>query len=100
MAVRLSDGSLSGSSPHTMSELLENGIYSLPDGREFVARSGYSGSYFLHDLRLGAGHPPIYLVDGSGQLLSWGYRTCWRIEDLLMLERGHSPARVKLRLVK
>jgi len=82
------------------SQLRENGVYSLPDGRRFVVTPAYSGGYFLHDLRLGLNHPPIYLVDGSGQLLSWGYRTCWRIEDLSISEPGLKPERVKLRLVK
>jgi len=83
-----------------MSKLLENGFYALPDGRRFLVRTGYCGGDFLHDIRLGVSHPPVYLIDGSGQLLAWGYRTSWRREDLLMSERSSTSGHARLRLVK
>jgi hypothetical protein len=83
-----------------MLELLENGIYALPDGRRFIVRAGYCGGYFLHDMRLGVSHPPVYLIDGSGQLLAWGYRTSWRLKDLVITERSSPFGQARLRLVK
>lgn len=63
-------------------ELINHGIYRLPDGREFLVRAGQLRTYALHDLRLGVASAPVYLVDGSGQLLSWGRPTRWRVSDL------------------
>jgi len=62
--------------------LNENSIYVLPDGREVIARSGTHGGYFLHDRLKGSMAPPLYLIDKSGQLLSWGRVTRWTINDL------------------
>lgn len=63
-------------------ELKNNDIYALPDGTELVAQLGLEGFYFLHALRLGLPSAPIYLVDRSGQFLSWGRRTPWHVGDL------------------
>ena len=64
-------------------QLSENAIYALPDGREFIARTGTHGGYFLHDKLKGTAAAPVYLVDKSGQLLSWGRITRWTASDLL-----------------
>ncbi len=74
--------------------LRDYGIYALPDRREFVVRSGPGRAYLLHDLRLGLTHPPVYLIDASGQLLSWGKPTTWRIDDLT--DTGRVSSRLDL----
>ncbi|HEY7783092.1 MAG TPA: hypothetical protein VIB00_00105 [Pyrinomonadaceae bacterium] len=71
--------------------LKSNSICTLPDGREFIVRPGTHGGYFLHDPRKGVSAAPVYLVDGSGQLLSWGRRTCWTLADLRDTGRSSEP---------
>lgn len=71
--------------------LEDNGIYKLPDGREFLVRAARHGGYFLHDLRLGVASAPVYLIDGSGQFLSWGKRTRWSLSDLRNTGRISTP---------
>ena len=80
-------------------ELKENGIYSLPDGREFVVRVARQGGFLLHDLRLGVSSAPLYLVDGSGQFLSWGRRTRWSVADLHDTGRASLPVVQRLELL-
>lgn len=80
-------------------ELKDHGIYELPDGREFLIRAGRHGGYFLHDLRLGVASPPVYLIDGSGQFLSWGKRTRWSLGDLSDTGRRATPEIERLRLL-
>jgi hypothetical protein len=80
-------------------ELKENGIYSLPDGREFVVRVARQGGFLLHDLRLGVYSAPLYLVDGSGQFLSWGRRTRWSVADLHDTGRSSLPVVQRLELL-
>src|SRR3989442_10924896 len=63
-------------------ELKNNDVYALHDGTEFLARVGRKGVYFLHALRLVMPSAPIYVIDGSGQFLSGGRRTCWHVSDL------------------
>ncbi|MBC8030678.1 MAG: hypothetical protein H7Z16_11250 [Pyrinomonadaceae bacterium] len=71
--------------------LNDHGIYKLPDGREFVVRAGRHGSYVLHDLRMGVSSAPVYLIDGSGQFLSWGKPTRWNLGDLSYTGRRSIP---------
>jgi hypothetical protein len=80
-------------------KLKENGIYTLPDGREFVVRAARQGGFLLHDLRLGVSSAPLYLVDGSGQFLSWGKRTSWSVDDLLDTGRSSLPVAARLKLL-
>ncbi len=80
-------------------KLNDHGIYKLPDGREFLVRAGRHGGYFLHDLRLGVSSPPIYLIDGSGQFLSWGKLTRWSLGDLSDTGRRSTPEVQRLRLL-
>ncbi|MBA3356918.1 MAG: hypothetical protein H0U18_13475 [Pyrinomonadaceae bacterium] len=80
-------------------KLEDNGIYKLPDGREFLVRAGRHGVYFLHDLRQGVASAPVYLIDGSGQFLSWGKRTRWSLSDLSNTGRASSPELQRLRVL-
>ena len=80
-------------------ELKDHGIYALPDGREFVVRAGSHGGYFLHDLRRGVASAPVYLIDGSGQFLSWGKHTRWSLGDLSDTGRRSIPEMQRLRLL-
>ncbi len=80
-------------------DLNDHGIYKLPDGREFLVRAGRNGSYVLHDLRLGVSSAPVYLIDGSGQFLSWGRPTRWSLGDLSDTGRSSIPEIQKLRLL-
>lgn len=75
--------------------LRDYGIYALPNQRELVVRVGPGSAYLLHDPRLGMAHPPVYLIDGSGQLLSWGKLTPWRIDDLK--DTGRATSRLELK---
>ena len=68
-----------------------HGIYRLPDGREFLVRAGRHGGYVLHDLRMGIYAAPVYLIDGSGQFLSWGRPTRWSVTDLSDTGRRSVP---------
>lgn len=75
-------------------DLRDYGIYALPNQREFLVRVGPGRAYLLHDPRLGVAHPPVYLIDGSGQLLSWGKQTPWRIDDLR--DTGRATSRLEI----
>jgi hypothetical protein len=80
-------------------KLKDNSIYSLPDGREFIVRMANYGGYFLHDPRRGVAAAPVYLVDGSGQVLSWGRNTPWTYEDLQDTGRISLPELERLTLL-
>ena len=65
-------------------ELRERGIYRLPDQREFVVcESGDGNGYLLYSLgawqRYGM---PEYRAQLNGRILSRGFITRWRLEDL------------------
>jgi hypothetical protein len=79
--------------------LEENGIYALPDGLELIARIGNSGAYLLHDPKRGVAAAPLYLVDQSGHLLSWGRTTRWTMNDLQHTGRVSLPQMQRMRLV-
>jgi hypothetical protein len=63
--------------------LREGSLYSLPDGRRFVAWPNGTQGYSLYPVR---GSSRIiraeYLVGAEGQLLSRGVPTRWRVDDL------------------
>lgn len=63
--------------------LREGKLYSLPDGRRFVAWPNGTQGYSLYPVE---GVSRIiraeYLVGAEGQLLSRGIPTRWRVEDL------------------
>ena len=64
--------------------LREGGLYSLPDGRRYVAcQNGTHGYYSLYRLR--ASRRAIraeYVVGAEGRLLSKGIPTRWKVNDL------------------
>ena len=63
--------------------LRERGIYSLPDGREFVVHAVFRGGYVLY--LPGAGEYfglHAYESDSAGQLRLNGRATYWNIKDL------------------
>jgi hypothetical protein len=86
------------SSGHHMN-LEENGIYALPDGRELIARMGSRGAYLLHDPRKGVAAAPLYSVDQTGHLLSWGRKTRWTTNDLQPTGRISLPQMQRVQLV-
>ena len=66
-----------------MTELREQGIYALPDGREFVAHAVFRGGYVLYatgDWEFSGLH--VYETNVEGQIRSKGRPTSWRVEDL------------------
>lgn len=72
--------------------LREGGLYSLPDGRRFVAMPNGTQGFSLYPLRAPSRVIRAeYLVDEQGQLLSKGIPTRWRVEDLT---ESHQPAEV------
>jgi hypothetical protein len=71
-----------------MKELREQGIYTLPDGREFIAHAVFRGSYVLYtpgDWEFFGVH--LYETNAAGQIRSKGQPTSWRIEDLIDTKR-------------
>lgn len=64
-------------------ELRERGIYSLPDGDEFVASFARGGGYALYDLQIWKRYGmPDYEIDAKGRMTKAGQSTPWRVEDL------------------
>jgi hypothetical protein len=66
-----------------MRELRECGIYSLPDGREFVVHAVFRGGYILYTP--GAWEffgLHIYETNDAGQIRTKGRLTSWCIDDL------------------
>ena len=93
---------MAGLYPHAVIEpieLRENGIYALPDGRELIARMGMLGNYLLHDPTHGVSAAPLYLINESGQLLSWGRVTRWSARDLNDTGRVSSPEMQRLSIL-
>jgi hypothetical protein len=62
--------------------LISDHVYSLPDGKELVARRTAIGDRCLHDPSRGVASAPVYLVDCSGRLLSWERFAMWTVSDL------------------
>lgn len=66
-----------------MHELRECGIYTLPDGREFVAHAVFRGGYVLYvpgNWEFLGHH--TYETNSGGQICSRGRLTSWRVGDL------------------
>ena len=66
-----------------MQELREQGIYTLPDGREFIAHAVFRGSYVLYtprDWEFFGLH--AYETNAAGHICSKGMLTPWRVRDL------------------
>jgi hypothetical protein len=63
--------------------LREGGLYSLPDGRRFVAWPNGTRGYSLYRLRASSRIIRAdYIVSEEGRLLSKGIPTRWRVDDL------------------
>lgn len=61
----------------------ELGIYELPDGREFVVSTLYSGGCGLYPTRAWHHYGVAeYRVDRQGRLCNLGKPTGWRVTDL------------------
>lgn len=65
-------------------ELRERGVYQLPDKREFIVCVTGDGAGYLLYSREAWQRPglPAYRLQVSGRILSRGFVTHWRIEDL------------------
>jgi hypothetical protein len=75
-----------------MQKLRERGIYSLSDGREFVAHAVFRGGYVFYTPEgwdfFG---PHAYESDADGQVLSNEQPNHWRTEDLIDTSRTAQP---------
>ncbi len=68
-------------------DLIENGIYTFPDGRQFIARAHSDGTPVLHGPLFSAvGMFINYRIDRKGQITCSGEATPWRVEDLIFKE--------------
>ena len=64
--------------------LRELGVYSFPDGREFVAHAAGAEGYSLYTLRAWKTFGMAeYRVHADGRILSKGIPTKWSVEDLI-----------------
>jgi hypothetical protein len=66
-----------------MQQLRERGIYTLPEGGEFVAHAVFGGGYVLYTpvaWEFFGMH--VYESDGTGDILLNGQSTRWQIKDL------------------
>ncbi|MGH9944559.1 MAG: hypothetical protein ACRD9R_19610 [Pyrinomonadaceae bacterium] len=75
--------------------LRQGNVYALPNGTELVVGVGREGRYYLYHPLVWAGKqwivnmPIAYEVDASGFVLTpAGNQTCWRVEDLIDLNRS------------
>ncbi len=67
-----------------MKELRERGVYTLPDGEEFIASVARGGGFALFNPRVWKRYGvPDYEVDPSGRLTQLGQSTRWRVDDLV-----------------
>lgn len=66
-----------------MQQLRERGIYSLPQGGEFVVHEVFRGGYVLYTAAAWEFFGPYaYESDGAGKLRCDGRSTPWQIDDL------------------
>ncbi|CAN5726742.1 hypothetical protein BH18ACI4_BH18ACI4_14680 [soil metagenome] len=64
--------------------LIENGIYIFPDGRQFIARALNDGTPVLQGPLFCSVEMFIdYRIDMKGQIAYGGEVTPWRVEDLI-----------------
>jgi len=71
-----------------MQQLREQGIYTLPEGGEFVAHAVLDGGYVLYTP--GAWEffgTHLYEADGRGTINLYGRSTRWQIKDLIDTRR-------------
>jgi hypothetical protein len=71
------------SSPIPKPRLRELGVYTLPDGREFVVSTIYRDGCSLYaPLAWATFGTAEYWVDRDGRLLQHGVPSIWRVQDL------------------
>jgi hypothetical protein len=67
-----------------MKELRERGVYTLPDGEEFVASVARGGGFALFNPQIWKRYGvPDYEVDPVGRVTQMGQSTRWRVDDLV-----------------
>lgn len=67
-----------------MKELRERGVYTLPDGEEFVASVARGGGFGLFNPQVWKRYGvPDYEVDAAGRVTQLGQSTRWRVDDLV-----------------
>lgn len=67
-----------------MKELRERGVYTLPDGEEFVASVARGGGFALFNPQIWKRYGvPDYEVDPLGRVTQMGQSTRWRLDDLV-----------------
>lgn len=67
-----------------MKELRERGVYTLPDGEEFVASVARGGGFALFNPQIWKRYGvPDYEVDPLGRVTQLGQSTRWRVDDLM-----------------
>lgn len=67
-----------------MKELRERGVYTLPDGEEFVASVARGGGFALFNPQIWKRYGvPDYEVDPLGRVTQLGQSTRWRVDDLV-----------------
>jgi len=68
--------------------LRECGIYTLPDGREFVVHTVFRGGYLLYAEGAWESFGPyVFESTSGGQIRSGGRATHWSVEDLIDTSR-------------
>ena len=65
-----------------MKGLRDKGIYQLPDGRIYTARSDGHGRYSLYLYKNGMSDLPRYLITQTGRIQPWISEE-WLVEDLV-----------------
>jgi hypothetical protein len=67
-----------------MKDLRERGVYTLPDGEEFVASFARGGGFALFNPQIWKRYGvPDYEVDPLGRVTQLGQSTRWRVDDLV-----------------
>jgi hypothetical protein len=67
-----------------MKDLRERGVYTLPDGEEFVASIARGGGFALFNPQIWKRYGvPDYEVDPMGRVTQMGQSTRWRVDDLV-----------------
>jgi hypothetical protein len=67
-----------------MKDLRERGVYTLPDGEEFVASVARGGGFALFNPQIWKRYGvPDYEVDPLGRVTQMGQSTRWRVDDLV-----------------
>lgn len=65
-----------------MKELRDGGVYTMPNGKEVVARSSSRSGYYLYANPTLIYALPVYEVVATGQIYAAGRPTPWNIDDM------------------